>query len=382
MEIMSFIADVGTPLLRIFGVICVIMVIIFVHEMGHYLVGRWCGIGASAFSLGFGPEICSRTDKRGTRWRIALIPLGGYVKFIGDEDAAGMASKADAAALPGSFASAGAWARAVTVFAGPFTNALFTVVVLSFFFFSYGRIIIEPVIGSLVDGAPAMTAGLKPGDRFIEMDGQKVESFDDLIGYVSLHGGDPIDFTLERSGQPYNVTITPKPTERDDGFGNKVRVGMIGAGAPADPNNPGRLDPAYEKHVNYGLFSAIGEATDKSAFIVVQTVRFLGRLIEGREDRCQLSGPSKTATIAWQVSETGFMSLLNLTAFLSIGIGLINLFPLPPLDGGHLVFYVIEGVIGRPVPKRIQEIIFTVGFIIVVAFMLFAISNDYLCWLG
>ena len=304
------------------------------------------------------------------------------MKFIGDEDAAGMASKADAAALPGSFASAGAWARAATVFAGPFTNALFTVVVLSFFFFSYGRIIIEPVIGSLVDGAPAMTAGLKPGDRFIEMDGQKVESFDDLIGYVSLHGGDPIDFTLERSGQPYNVTITPKPTERDDGFGNKVRVGMIGAGAPADPNNPGRLDPAYEKHVNYGLFSAIGEATDKSAFIVVQTVRFLGRLIEGREDRCQLSGPSKTATIAWQVSETGFMSLLNLTAFLSIGIGLINLFPLPPLDGGHLVFYVIEGVIGRPVPKRIQEIIFTVGFIIVVAFMLFAISNDYLCWLG
>ena len=382
MEIMSFIADVGTPLLRIFGVICVIMVIIFVHEMGHYLVGRWCGIGASAFSLGFGPEICSWTDKRGTRWRIALIPLGGYVKFIGDEDAAGMASKADAAALPGSFASAGAWARAATVFAGPFTNALFTVVVLSFFFFSYGRIIIEPVIGSLVDGAPAMTAGLKPGDRFIEMDGQKVESFDDLIGYVSLHGGDPIDFTLERSGQPYNVTITPKPTERDDGFGNKVRVGMIGAGAPADPNNPGRLDPAYEKHVNYGLFSAIGEATDKSAFIVVQTVRFLGRLIEGREDRCQLSGPSKTATIAWQVSETGFMSLLNLTAFLSIGIGLINLFPLPPLDGGHLVFYVIEGVIGRPVPKRIQEIIFSVGFIIVVAFMLFAISNDYLCWLG
>lgn len=382
MEIMSFIADVGTPLLRIFGVICVIMVIIFVHEMGHYLVGRWCGIGASAFSLGFGPEICSWTDKRGTRWRIALIPLGGYVKFIGDEDAAGMTSKSDAVALPGSFASAGAWARAATVFAGPFTNALFTVVVLSFFFFSYGRIIIEPVIGLLVDGAPAMTAGLKPGDRFIEMDGQKVESFDDLIGYVSLHGGDPINFTLERSGQPYSVTITPKPTERDDGFGNKVRVGMIGAGAPADPNNPGRLDPSYEKHINYGLFSAIGEATDKSTFIVVQTVRFIGRLIEGREDRCQLSGPSKTATIAWQVSETGFMSLLNLTAFLSIGIGLINLFPLPPLDGGHLVFYVIEGVIGRPVPKRIQEIIFTVGFVIVVAFMLFAISNDYLCWLG
>lgn len=382
METLSFIVDFGTPVLRVFGVICVIMVIIFVHEMGHYLVGRWCGIGASAFSLGFGPEICAFTDKRGTRWRIAIIPLGGYVKFVGDDDAAGMTSKADAAALPGSFAAAGAWARAATVFAGPFTNAIFTVVVLSFFFFSYGRMTIEPVIGSLIDGAPAMAAGLKPGDRFVEMDGQKVVSFDDLIGYVSLHGDDPINFTMEREGRSFNVAITPKPTERDDGFGNKVRVGMIGAGAPIDPNNPQRLDPAYEKHINYGLFAAIRQATDTSAFIVVQTVRFIGRLIVGREDRCQLSGPSKTANIAWQVSETGFMSLLNFTAFLSIGIGLINLFPLPPLDGGHLVFYVIEGIVGRPVPKRIQESVFAVGFIAVLAFMLFAISNDYLCWFG
>lgn len=382
METASFIAGVGTPILRVIGVICVIMVIIFVHEMGHYLVGRWCGIGASTFSLGFGPELCAVTDKRGTRWRIALIPLGGYVKFVGDDDAAGVTSQTNAATMPGSFASAGAWARAATVFAGPFTNAIFTVVVLSFFFFSYGRMTIEPVVGSLVDGAPAMAAGLKPGDRFIEMDGEKVESFDDLIAYVSLHGDDPIDFTMERAGQTFNVVVTPKPTERNDGFGNKVRVGMIGAGAPADPNNPQRLDPAYEKHISYGLFSAIGEATDKSAFIVVQTVRFIGRLIEGREDRCQLSGPSKTATIAWQVSETGFMSLLNFTAFLSIGIGLINLFPLPPLDGGHLVFYVIEGIIRQPVPKAIQETIFTIGFVVVVAFMLFAISNDYLCWFG
>lgn len=382
METASFIAGVGTPILRVIGVICVIMVIIFVHEMGHYLVGRWCGIGASTFSLGFGPELCAVTDKRGTRWRIALIPLGGYVKFVGDDDAAGVTSQTNAATMPGSFASAGAWARAATVFAGPFTNAIFTVVVLSFFFFSYGRMTIEPVVGSLVDGAPAMAAGLKPGDRFIEMDGEKVESFDDLIAYVSLHGDDPIDFIIERAGQTFNVVVTPKPTERDDGFGNKVRVGMIGAGAPADPNNPQRLDPAYEKHISYGLFSAIGEATDKSAFIVVQTVRFIGRLIEGREDRCQLSGPSKTATIAWQVSETGFMSLLNFTAFLSIGIGLINLFPLPPLDGGHLVFYVIEGIIRRPVPKAIQETIFTIGFVVVMAFMLFAISNDYLCWFG
>lgn len=382
METFGLIADIFIPVIRVFGVICAVMVIIFVHEMGHYLVGRWCGIGASAFSLGFGPELCGYTDKRGTRWRLALIPLGGYVKFVGDEDAASMTASPQSALLKGSFSAANAWKRAATVFAGPLFNALFTVVVLSFFFFSYGRVAIEPVVGSLVDKAPAMSAGLKPGDRFLEMDGQPVESFEDLIAYVSFHGGDPIQFRMERNGTPYDVVITPTPTERDDGFGNKVRVGMIGAGAPADPNNPQRLDPAFEKRINYGFFSAIAEATDRSVFIVTQTVRFIGRLIQGREDRCQLSGPSKTANIAWQVSESGFMSLLNFTAFLSIGIGLINLFPIPPLDGGHLVFYVIEGVIGRPVPKRIQETVFRIGLFAVLAFMVFAVSNDYLCWFG
>lgn len=382
MDIIGSITDVGIPAVRVLGIILAIMVIIFVHEMGHYLVGRWCGIGASTFSLGFGPEIFGYTDKRGTHWRLALIPLGGYVKFIGDGDAAGMTKTAAADALPGSFASAGPWARAATVFAGPFTNALFTVVVLSFFFLIYGRIAIEPVVGSLVNDAPAISAGLKPGDRFIEMDGKPVESFDDLIAYVSLHGGDPIDFKMERSGNSFEVTITPKSTERDDGFGNKVHIGMIGAGAPADPDNPQRIDPNFEKHINYDFFSAMHEASVRSAFIVVQTVRFIVRLIEGREDRCQLSGPSKTVNIAWQVSESGFVSLLNFTAFLSIGIGLINLFPLPPLDGGHLVLYIIEGVIRRPVPKRIQEVIFSIGLFLVLAFMLFTISNDYLCWFG
>lgn len=380
LDILGLITQFGVPLLRVLGVIGAIMVIIFVHEMGHYLVGRWCGIGASAFSLGFGPELCGYTDKRGTHWRLALIPLGGYVKFVGDEDAASMTTNPSAKAMPGSFAAASAWARAATVFAGPFTNALFTVVVLSFFFFSYGRVAIEPVVGSLVEGAPAINAGLKQGDRFLKMDGKSVDSFDDLIAYVSLHGGDPINFEIEREGKSFPLTITPKPTERDDGFGNKVRIGMIGAGAPADPNNPQRLDTKYQKHITYGFFGAVHEAFDRSTFIVVQTVRFIGRLIAGREDRCQLSGPSKTATIAWQISESGFMSLLNFTAFLSIGIGLINLFPLPPLDGGHLVFYVIEAVVGRPVPKRIQEIIFSIGLFIVMAFMIFAVSNDYLCW--
>ncbi|EJF88632.1 RIP metalloprotease RseP [Bartonella tamiae] len=382
MEISSLISDFGWPLYRVIAIILAIMAIIFVHEMGHYLVGRLCGIGASTFSLGFGPELFSYTDKRGMRWRLALVPLGGYVKFIGDEDAASMETKAGASHLKGSFAAANAWKRAATVFAGPFFNALFTVAILSFFFFSYGRIVIEPVVGSLVDGAPASASGLMPGDRFKEINGKPVESFQDLIAYVSFEGDKPVIFKMERNDQFFNVTIRPEVTIRDDGFGNKVRVGMIGVGAPTDPNNPMRIDPAYQKQMRYGFFTAISEATDRSVFIVTQTVKFIGRLIIGQEDRCQLSGPSKTANIAWQVSETGFMSLLNFTAFLSIGIGLINLFPVPPLDGGHLVFYLIEGIIGRPVPKPIQEFIFKIGLLAVLAFMIFAISNDYLCWFG
>lgn len=380
MEILDFIVHSLTPVMRVLGVIFAVMVIIFVHEMGHYLVGRMCGIGASAFSLGFGPELFGYTDKRGTHWRLALIPLGGYVKFLGDENVGSIPSKNSHAPVKGSFAAAGAWQRAATVFAGPLFNGLFTVVVLTYFFFSYGNIAIAPVVGSLVDNAPAIEAGIQPNDRFLEMDGQSVDSFEDLMGYVSLHGGDPILFKMQRNGQPYNVTITPKATERDDGFGNKVRIGMIGVGVPADPDNPNRIDPAMRKHIDYTFMQAFGESLDRSYFIVTQTVRFLGRLIQGREDRCQLSGPSKTANIAWQITETGFMSLLSFTAFLSLGIGLINLVPIPPLDGGHLLFYTIEGIIRRPVPKLLQEAVFKIGMFVVLAFMIFAIFNDYICW--
>lgn len=354
------------------------MLIIFVHEIGHYLIGRWCGIKASVFSLGFGPRIVGYTDKHGTQWRLALIPLGGYVKFIGDEE--NVSSFQSSSTVDGSYASAPAWKKAATVFAGPLFNILFTIIILTFFFFTYGRVVIEPVIGSLVKDAPAIQSGLELGDRFIEIDGHRVTSFEDLMEYVTLHGGKPIEFKMERRGQEFTTVITPQVIERDDGFGNRVRSGMIGVGVPVDSENSARLDTAYVKHMHYGLIGAIEKATERATFIVTQTVFFIARLIGGKEDRCRISGPSKTVQIAWKVSKTGFISLLDLTAFLSINIGLINLFPIPPLDGGHLLFHVIEIFVKKPVSTKIREIIFRLGFFIVLLFMFFTFFNDYFCW--
>ncbi|MCZ2158457.1 RIP metalloprotease [Bartonella sp. 220] len=377
MELLNHMITVGDLLLRVLSVLFVIMIIIFVHEIGHYLMGRWCGIKASVFSLGFGPKIAGYTDKHGTQWRLALIPLGGYVKFIGDEEGVNVPSSP---IVSGSFASAHAWKKAATVFAGPLFNALFTIVILTFFFFIYGRIATEPIVGSLVKDFPAIQSGLELGDRFVEMDGQRVESFESLMNYIAFHGEDPIEFKIERMGQVFTAVITPKVIERDDGFGNLVQTSMIGVGVPVDPDNPTRLDPAYVKYIHYGFVRAVKEASERATSIVTQTIFFMGRLMGGKEDHCQLSGPSKTVKIAWKISETGFISLLNFTAFLSIGIGLINLFPIPPLDGGHFLLHVIEALTRRPISAKIREIVFRVGFFVVLLFMVFAFFNDYFCW--
>ncbi|MCZ2204173.1 RIP metalloprotease RseP [Bartonella sp. A05] len=380
MELLNYILGIGDLFLRGLSIVFIIVIIIFVHEMGHYLVGRWCGIQASVFSLGFGPQILSYVDKRGTRWRLALFLLGGYVRFSEDESGAGVPSSRSILLMSGSFANAHAWKRAITVFAGPLFNVLFTVVVLTFFFFSYGRVAIEPVVGSLVEDSPAIQAGLVRGDRFVEMDSKPVTSFEDLMAYVTFRGGNPIKFKMERMGEIFNTVITPAVIERDDGFGNRILSGMIGVGAPVDPNNPMRLDRTYAKYISYNFWEAIEEASERTTFVITQTILFIGRLMKGREDHCQLSGPSKTVKIAWHVSESGFISLLNFMALLSIGVGLVNLLPIPPLDGGYLLFYIIEAAVGRPVPDKIREVILHMGLFVVLIFMIFVLFNDYFCW--
>lgn len=352
----------------------VLTVVVFVHEMGHYLVGRWCGIGVKAFSIGFGPELIGFDDRRGTRWKLCAIPLGGYVKFVGDMNATSSPPEAGelAALSPAehkvAFHTQPVWKRAATVFAGPLFNFLLTVVVFAVLFTAYGRYVSEPMVASVNPGSPAEKAGILPGDRFISVDGEKVETFSDVQRLVSGRGGDSIVFVMLRDGKELTVVATPELVEQEDALGNKVKVAVIGVINNAEVGQP-RL-------VTYSPPAAFVAAVEETGYIVQRTGQFLKRFVVGREDRCQLGGPVKIAGMAGQAAKLGFEWLVQLVALLSVGIGILNLLPIPPLDGGHLLFYGIEAVIRRPVSERMMEAVYRTGMILVLAFMGFVFWND------
>jgi regulator of sigma E protease len=350
----------------------VLTVVVFVHEMGHYLVGRWCGIGVKAFSIGFGPELIGFNDSRGTRWKLSAIPLGGYVKFAGDEDVTSSTS-ADISTMTEAeravaFHTQPVWKRAATVFAGPAFNILLTIAIFSVFFVLYGKMVSDPMIAEVRPGGPAATAGFQPGDRFVSVDGDKVTTFADVQRHVSARGGDALDFVVERDGKEVHLTATPELSEQEDALGNKVKIAVIGVVT--------NLQTGNIRRVEYGPVESVGQAVRESGFIIARTGHFFSRFFAGREDKCQLGGPVKIATMAGQAASQGIDWLIQLTAMLSIGIGLLNLFPLPPLDGGHLVFYAAEAVLGRPVKPAVQELFFRAGFLLVLGFMGFVIFND------
>lgn len=351
----------------------VLTVVVFVHEMGHYLVGRWCGIGASAFSIGFGPELIGFTDKHGTRWKLSAIPLGGYVKFIGDEDATSSPVGVDVSKLSAdeqsrAFPGQPVWKRAATVFAGPAFNIILTVVIFSVFFAMYGRQIADPLVAGVQPNSPAAAAGFEPGDRFISVEGQKVTTFSDVQRIVSGRSGDELDFTVERGGKMVDLKATPALVERTDPLGNNVKMGAIGVETTQAVGNFRRIE--------YGPLESVGQAIVETGHIISRTGEFFQRFAVGREDKCQLGGPVKIANMAGKAASQGFDWLIQLTAMLSIGIGLLNLFPLPPLDGGHLVFYAVEAIKGSPVSVRAQELFYRVGFLVVMGFMGFVLFND------
>lgn len=351
----------------------VLTVVIFVHEMGHYLVGRWCGIGASAFSIGFGPELIGFTDKHGTRWKLSAIPLGGYVKFLGDESATSSPVGVDNSNLSAeeqsrAFHTQPVWKRAATVFAGPAFNIILTVVIFSVFFALYGRQIADPLVAGVQPGSPAAEAGFEPGDRFVSVEGQKITTFSDVQRIVSGRSGDELDFTVERGGKMVDLKATPALVERTDPLGNKVKMGAIGVETTQAVGNFRRIE--------YGPLESVGQAIVETGHIISRTGEFFQRFAVGREDKCQLGGPVKIANMAGKAASQGFDWLIQLTAMLSIGIGLLNLFPLPPLDGGHLVFYAVEAIKGSPVSVGAQEIFYRVGFLVVMGFMGFVLFND------
>jgi len=351
----------------------VLTVVVFVHEMGHYLVGRLCGIGVQAFSIGFGPELLGFTDGHGTRWKLCAIPLGGYVKFVGDVGATSTPDEEQLAALSPqerkvAFHLQSVWRRFATVFAGPAFNFLLTIAVFAVMFSIYGRYVFEPVVAEVQPGSPAAEAGFEPGDRFVIVDGVRVDTFSDVQRLVSGRAGEPIVFVMMRNGEEIELTATPKLSEQLDALGNTIQVGLIGVVNNQEVGQP--------RQITYGPVEALGQAVLETGHIIERTGHFLRRFVLGREDRCQLGGPVRIAEMSGKAASLGFEWLIQLVALLSVGIGILNLLPIPPLDGGHLVFYLIEAAIRRPVPERVMEAVYRAGMLMVLVFMAFVFWND------
>jgi regulator of sigma E protease len=351
----------------------VLTIVVFVHEMGHYLVGRWCGIRVLAFSIGFGPELVGFTDRKGTRWKLCAIPLGGYVKFFGDENAASTPDRAGYAAMTEderrhSFPGASLWRRAATVAAGPIANFILAIAIFAMVFSLYGRTVSDPVVAEVQPGSAAEAAGIQPGDVFVAIDGRAVTTFDDVRRYVSSRPELEITVTMRRDGAERDFTVVPAREEIEDNFGNRMEVGLIGVVTDTETGN--------FRTQEYGPIEAVGEGVRESAYIVTRTFQYIGNIITGREKADQLGGPIRVAQVSGQMATLGWLALIQLTAVLSVSIGLLNLMPVPMLDGGHLAFYAIEALRGRPLGENAQEIAFRIGLAMVLMLMVFATWND------
>lgn len=350
----------------------VLALVVFVHEMGHFLVGRWCGVKVETFSLGFGPRIARFYDRRGTEWALSAIPLGGYVKFKGDLNAASVPDHAAADAMPesersDSFPHKSILQRAAIVAAGPLANFLLAFVIFAISFMVVGRTMVEPIIAGVAENSPAAKVGFKAGDRVLTIDGDRIESFDDVARRVSISEGKTLAFRIVRDSREIEISGEPAIISRKTILGTDRRpvMGFVGSG---DPKH------LFTKH--FGLGEASVTAVGEIAFVIDRTGHYIGGLFSGRERADQLSGPTRIAYISGKVAESGLGPLFMLAGILSISIGLINLLPVPMLDGGHLVFYALEAIFGRPVSPRAQEISFRVGFALVMMLMLFSTWND------
>ena len=358
----------------------VLLLVVFVHELGHYLVGRWCGIHAVAFSVGFGPEVLGYTDRRGTRWKLCAIPLGGYVRYLGDLNVASapegqeVLSRMTPEERRRSFPAAALWKRAAAVAAGPAFNFIFAIVIFATVFTLFGRERIDPVVTGVAENSAAAEAGFEVGDVLVAADGDAIASFSALQRYVQPRGDVEIVFTVERDGREVDLVATPRRTEREDRFGNKMTVGLLGVSADRTPESV-----TLEE---FGPVEALGLALRETWFVVERTGGYLAGVVTGREKADQIGGPIRVAKVSGDVATLGVTALVNLVALLSISIGLLNLLPVPILDGGHLLFYAFEAVLGRPLSAQTQEWSFRVGLALILSLMVFATWNDIATIIG
>jgi regulator of sigma E protease len=374
---MDLLASFGGSGLAVLGYVVpflfVLTLVVFVHEFGHFIVGRWCGVDVKTFSIGFGRELFGFNDRHGTRWRVALIPLGGYVKFSGDADVSSTPDQEAVGRMTAqererSFPAQSIGERAAIVAAGPIANFILAIAIFAGLAFVFGKQVLTPRVDSLVAGGAAEQAGLKPGDLVVAIDGHEIHSFADMQRIVSMRPGETIELTVTRAGGEVTVPVTPALSEVNSPIG-KQRIGVIGVKASSRPED------WTTQH--FGVLDSIREGAVQSWSIVAQTYDYISRLVQGRASADQLSGPIRIAQVSGAVaSNAGLLGLINLAAVLSVSIGLMNLFPVPMLDGGHLMFYLYEAVRGRPLSPRAQEIGFRVGLALVLMLMLFVTWND------
>lgn len=353
----------------------VLTLVVFFHEFGHFLVARWCGIKVVVFSIGFGPELFGFNDRRGTRWKISAIPLGGYVKFFGDENAASVPdAEAVAAMTPAeqrvSFFHQPVWARAAVVVAGPVANFVLAIVIFAAVFVFYGKQTTSARVDTVQPESAAAAAGFYPGDLVRSIDGRKIDSFADMQRIVSTSAGQSLRIQVDRGGALVTLTAIPTLKELKDNFGNVHRVGVLGISRSTAPDDikTERVDP----------LTGLWMGAEETWFVVERTMSYLAGVVVGREAADQLGGPIRIAQVSGQVATAGFVALIHLAAVLSVSIGLLNLFPVPLLDGGHLLFYAIETLRGRPLSEHAQEVGFRIGLAIVLMLMIFATFNDIL----
>jgi regulator of sigma E protease len=353
----------------------VLTIVVFFHELGHFLVARWAGVKVLTFSLGFGPELVGFNDRHGTRWKISAVPLGGYVKFFGDDTEASTPSAEALANMSeeeraGSFHHKKVGPRAAIVAAGPIANFLLAVVIFTCLFTFFGKPITSARVDKVEANSAAAAAGFEVGDIVTAIDGTKIESFSDMQRIVGTQAGEKLTFTVKRGDTTVQLQGTPQLRQVKDPFGNTHKLGVLGITRQTAAGDivTERVDPA----------SALWLAVKETWFVVDRTLAYIGGVFTGREAADQVGGPLRIAQISGQVATIGMAALIHLAAVLSISIGLLNLFPVPLLDGGHLLFYAVEAVRGRPLSERAQEMGFRIGLGLVLMLMVFATYNDIL----
>ncbi|MDC1280062.1 RIP metalloprotease RseP [Pelagibacteraceae bacterium] len=351
-----------------------IIVVVFIHEYGHYYFARRFGVGVTDFSIGFGNELFGWNDKFGTRWKICLIPLGGYVKFFGDRNVYSQAdnekiikeySKEDQEKL---FVLKPLYQRALIVFGGPLANFLLAIFIFFSIYIFAGKDFTPAVINEVLKDSPAMVAGLKDNDIMVSIDGNEVKSIMDVSKFITMSTDDFINFTVNRSNQDLVFRVKPNIVESEDNLGNKINKRMVGIKLGAYNNEV--------NHIKLGPGKALFYAINEVYYVSASSLKYIGSMITGSGDSSQLGGPIRIAKISGQVAEFGILPFISLMAYISISLGLINLFPIPMLDGGHLMFYGIEKLLGRPLSQKTQESFFRIGMFLLLSLMFFTTFND------